>query len=137
MADVQKYKEEDGPSQSCETTNKAEVMFFTNRQQVYKCRLSEFDDSKASLLGDYLPSKEKGGIEDQRPRLRGIQGQLPVLRQVQEGRQGALVAVGARQLPAVGGGGVGITNLPRYRCRSIPAAGALLKEEDGEQMRLM
>ena len=57
MADVQKYKEEDGPSQSFETTNRAEVMFFTNRQQVYKCRLSEFDDSKASVLGDYLPSK--------------------------------------------------------------------------------
>ena len=57
MADVQKYKEEDGPSQSFETTNRAEVMFFTNRQQVYKCRLSEFDDSKASLLGDYLPSR--------------------------------------------------------------------------------
>ena len=57
MADVQKYKEEDGPSQSFETTNKAEVMFFTNKQQVYKCRLSEFDDTKASALGDYLPSK--------------------------------------------------------------------------------
>ena len=30
-----------------------------------------------------------------------------------------------------------ITNLPRYRCRTIPAAGALLKEEDGDQMRLL
>ena len=30
-----------------------------------------------------------------------------------------------------------ITNLPRYRCRTIPAAGAILKEEDGEQMRLL
>ena len=30
-----------------------------------------------------------------------------------------------------------ITNLPRYRCRSLPAAGALLKEEDGDQMRLL
>ena len=60
MADVQKYREEDAPSQSFETTNRAEVMFFTNRQQVYKCRLSEFDDSKASLLGDYLPSRQSG-----------------------------------------------------------------------------
>ena len=49
MADVQKYKEEDGPSQSCETTNKAEVMFFTNRQQVYKCRLSEFEIGRAHV----------------------------------------------------------------------------------------
>ena len=30
-----------------------------------------------------------------------------------------------------------LTNLPRYRCRAIPAAGALLREEDGEQMRLL
>ena len=30
-----------------------------------------------------------------------------------------------------------ITNLGRYRCRAIPAAGALLKEEDGEQMKLL
>ena len=30
-----------------------------------------------------------------------------------------------------------ITNLPRYRCRAVPAAGALLREEDGEQMRLL
>ena len=30
-----------------------------------------------------------------------------------------------------------ITNLPRYRCRTIPAAGALLREEDGEQLRLL
>ena len=32
-------------------------MFFTSRQQVYKCRLSDFDDAKASVLGDYLPTK--------------------------------------------------------------------------------
>ena len=30
-----------------------------------------------------------------------------------------------------------ITNLPRYRCRAIPAAGALIREEDGDQMRLL
>lgn len=57
MADVQKYKEEDGPFRSAETTNREEILFFTNRQQVYKCRLSDFDDTKASALGDYLPSK--------------------------------------------------------------------------------
>ena len=57
VADTQKYKEDDGPLQTLETTNRAEVMFFTSRQQVYKCRLADFDDSKASVLGDYLPSK--------------------------------------------------------------------------------
>jgi DNA gyrase subunit A len=33
------------------------MMFFTDRCQVYKARLSEFDDTKASVLGDYLPAK--------------------------------------------------------------------------------
>ena len=53
----QKYKEGDGPRQSFETTSAAEIMFFTDKCQVYKTRLSEFDDTKASVLGDYLPAK--------------------------------------------------------------------------------
>ena len=57
MSSEQKYKEGDGPSQSFETTSAAEIMFFTDKCQVYKTRLSEFDDSKASVLGDYLPAK--------------------------------------------------------------------------------
>ena len=57
MSSDQKYKEGDGPSQSFETTSAAEIMFFTDKCQVYKTRLSEFDDSKASVLGDYLPAK--------------------------------------------------------------------------------
>ena len=57
MNAVQKYKEGDGLSQSFETHSAAEVMFFTDRCQVYKARLSDFDDSKASVLGDYLPAK--------------------------------------------------------------------------------
>ena len=57
MSGAQKYKEGDGLRQSFETTSRAEVMFFTDRCQVYKTRLSEFDDSKASVLGDYLPAK--------------------------------------------------------------------------------
>ena len=57
MNDVQKYKEGDGPSQYFETGNRSEIMFFTDRCQVYKCRLSDFDDAKASVLGDYLPGK--------------------------------------------------------------------------------
>ena len=57
MSGEQKYKEGDGPRQSFETTSAAEIMFFTDKCQVYKTRLSEFDDTKASVLGDYLPAK--------------------------------------------------------------------------------
>jgi len=57
MASDQKYKEGDGPSQMWESTNKAELLVFTDKQQCYKTRLSDFDDSKASVLGDYLPTK--------------------------------------------------------------------------------
>ena len=53
----QKYKEGDALAQSFETSNAAEVMFFTDRCQVYKTRLSDFDDTKASALGDYLPAR--------------------------------------------------------------------------------
>ena len=59
MSGEQKYKEGDGPGQQAEATNAAEVMFFTDRCQVYKTRLGEFDDAKASVLGDYLPTKLK------------------------------------------------------------------------------
>ena len=57
MGGEQKYKEGDGLRQSFETTSAAEIMFFTDKCQVYKTRLSEFDDTKASVLGDYLPAK--------------------------------------------------------------------------------
>ena len=59
MSGEQKYKEGDGPRQSFETTSNSELMLFTDRCQVYKVRLSEFEDSKASVLGDYLPAKLK------------------------------------------------------------------------------
>ncbi len=57
MASEQKYKEGDGLAQSWEANNKDELMVFTDRQQCYKARLSDFADTKASALGDYLPSK--------------------------------------------------------------------------------
>ena len=57
MSGEQKYKEGDGLRQTFETTSNAEIMFFTDKCQVYKTRLGEFEDSKASLLGDYLPGK--------------------------------------------------------------------------------
>lgn len=57
MADTQKLKEGDAVRQSFETTNNAEVIFFTNKQQAYKCRMNGFDDTKASAMGDFLPAK--------------------------------------------------------------------------------
>jgi len=206
MADTQKYKEEDGLRSSAETTSKAEVMFFTNRQQVYKCRLTDFEDTKASALGDYLPSKL--GMEDgesvidmvlpgdysgamlfffengkaarvdlsayattsNRRRLTGAysdKSPLIALVHLKEDRELALYSTEPRALifhtallaPKATRTTQGvqvmtlkpkyrlaevkpleetsITNLPRYRCRSIPAAGALIREEDGDQMRLL
>ncbi len=57
MSGEQKFKEGDSLSFSRETTNKAEFLVFTDRYQCYKSRLSDFDDGKASQLGDYLPQK--------------------------------------------------------------------------------
>lgn len=59
MNSEQKYKEGDALRQGFETTSNAEAMFFTDKCQVYKIRLGEFDDAKASVLGDYLPTKLK------------------------------------------------------------------------------
>ena len=57
MSSDQKFKEGDSLRQSFETTSNAEIMFFTDQHQVYKTRLGEFEDSKASVLGEYLPAK--------------------------------------------------------------------------------
>ena len=57
MSGEQKFKEGDQLSFSQETTNRAEVLVFTDQHQCYKTRLSEFEDCKASLLGEYLPQK--------------------------------------------------------------------------------
>ena len=208
MADTQKYKEEDGLRQSAETTNKAEVMFFTDRQQVYKCRLNDFEDTKASALGDYLPSKlgmdpeekvismvlpgdytgallfffENGkaarvelsayATTSNRRKLTGAysdKSPLASLLYLREDRELVLYSDEVRALifntallapkstrttqgvqvmtlkPKYHLSEVrtledsSITNLGRYRCRSLPAAGAILKEEDGDnqQMQLL
>ena len=57
MSGEQKFKEGDSLSFSQEATNKAEFLVFTDKFQCYKSRLSDFDDGKASQLGDYLPQK--------------------------------------------------------------------------------
>ena len=57
MSQDHKLKEGDEVVWSIEATNKSEIIFFTSMQQAYKARLYDFDDSKASVLGDYLPAK--------------------------------------------------------------------------------
>ena len=56
-ASDQKFKDGDDLHQTLDATNKQEIMFFTDKQQVYKAHLYDFDDTKASVLGEYLPSK--------------------------------------------------------------------------------
>ncbi len=57
MSGEHKLKENDEIIMAVETTNSTELMFFTNKCQVYKTRANEFDDTKASVLGDYVGTK--------------------------------------------------------------------------------
>ncbi len=57
MSGEQKLKEGDAVTVQMETHNTAEALFFTNRHQVYKCRLGDFEDGKASQMGEYLPAR--------------------------------------------------------------------------------
>ena len=57
MSSTQKLKDGDEIAQTVETTNSAELLFFTNKCQVYKSRACDFDDTKASVLGDYVAAK--------------------------------------------------------------------------------
>ncbi|MBQ2326369.1 MAG: topoisomerase IV [Clostridia bacterium] len=57
MGGDQKYKESDGLRMTMASSNKQEIIFLTDKAQAYKAKLYEFDDSKASVLGDYLPQK--------------------------------------------------------------------------------
>ena len=57
MSGEQKFKEGDELAFSRETTNRDELLVFTDKFQCYKGRLSDFADGKASQLGDYLPQK--------------------------------------------------------------------------------
>ena len=57
MSGEQKFKEGDSLRFSQEASNRTELLVFTDKQQCYKSRLSDFDDGKASQLGDYLPQK--------------------------------------------------------------------------------
>ena len=57
MSGDQKLKEGDVMTQQKNATNRTELLFFTDRAQVYKTRAAAFDDTKASVLGDYVPVK--------------------------------------------------------------------------------
>ena len=201
----QKYKEGDALAQSFETSNAAEVMFFTDRCQVYKTRLSDFDDTKASALGDYLPAKlgmdegesvvymvlpgdyrgwmlfffENGKAAkvelsayrttSNRRKLTGAYSDKSPLRTALCLREDCELAVysteprvlvfstallGSKTTRATQGIAVltlkkkftldyacpaeatGIANLARYRARSLPAVGALLKAEDSDEKQI-
>lgn len=57
MSGEQKLKEGDKMLPEIECSNKNELLFFTNMQQVYKAKVDDFPDTKASVLGEYVPSK--------------------------------------------------------------------------------
>ena len=205
MSGEQKFKEGDALRQSFETTNAAELLFFTDRQQVYKTRASEFGETKASALGDYLPAKlgmdegenviyltlagdysgfmlflfENGkaakvplsayATTSNRRRLTGAysdKAPLTAMLALGEDTELALYTSEPRCLlmhtasltpkttrstqgvavmtikpkyrlervaPAAE---TGITNPARYRTRTLPAAGALLKAEDSDEKQL-
>ena len=201
----QKYKEGDALAQSFETSNAAEVMFFTDKCQVYKTRLSDFDDTKASALGDYLPARlgmdegesvvymvlpgdyrgwmlfffENGKAAkvelstyrttSNRRKLTGAYSDKSPLRTALCLREDCELAVysteprvlvfstallGSKTTRATQGVAVltlkkkftldyacpaeatGIANLARYRARSLPAVGALLKAEDSDEKQI-
>ena len=202
MSGEQKFKEGDSLRFSRETTNKAEFLVFTDKFQCYKSRLSDFDDGKASLLGDYLPQKLgfepgenltallfcgdykgfvlfffengkaakvplsayetktnrkklTGAYSDKSPLVKALaldtdeqmvvystDGRAAIFSTAQllpkttRNTQG--VAVMSLKKKAVLSDAVllehsGITNQSRYRTKTIPSAGALLKEEDSPE----
>ena len=57
MSGEQKFKEGDSLARTVETSNRAEILVFTDQFQCYKAKLNDFADGKASQLGDYLPQK--------------------------------------------------------------------------------
>ncbi len=205
MSGEQKFKEGDSLRETVETTSNAELMFFTDQCQVYKTRAGEFADSKASLLGDYLPAKlgmdsgenviamvlpgdysghvlfffangKAARVElkayattSNRRKLTGAysdKSPLVALRVVQQEEELVLYSTEPRALifntallspkstRATQGVAVmtmkpkfhlervaavaetGIVNHSRYRVRSVPAAGALVRSEDSDEKQL-
>ena len=57
MSGEQKLKEGDEIVSTIESTNATELLFFSSKAQVYKAKTSDFAEGKASLLGEYIPTK--------------------------------------------------------------------------------
>ena len=205
MSGEQKFKEGDSLAFSRETNNKAEILVFSDQFQCYKSKLSDFEDGKASLLGDYLPQKlgmdpgetvrqvilpgdykgfvlfffENGKVakvplsayetKANRRRLTGAYSDKSPLKAVlslQEDDQVAIYTTDGRavvvptklMLPKTTRSTIGVSvvtlkkkatvenamllsesgivNASRYRCRTIPTAGALIKEEDSLEKQI-
>ena len=205
MSGEQKYKEGDGPAVSFESSNSREILFLTDRQQMYKARVADFEDGKASVLGLYLPTRlqmdegegviamidpgdyskhllivfengkaariELGAYETKTNRRKLINAYsdkspavavLPIEEEtdlaVFASDDRVVVFNTAQILPkstrSTQGVGVmalkkgrkvvrvlplkdsAIQNVSRYRVRSLPAAGALLRSEDREEQQL-
>lgn len=205
MGGEQKFKENDGLLLSFEATNRDELLIFTDRQQCYKVKVSDFEDTKASALGTYLPSHlgmdpgenviymvnardykssllfffENGKAarvpvsayetKSSRRKLTGAYSDKSPLKSVIELTEDIEVAVYStdgraiifntaliapkttrstqgvsvmslkprhRLKKAIPLSASGIQNASRYRVRNLPAAGALLREEDMEEKQL-
>jgi DNA gyrase subunit A len=205
MSGEQKFKEGDSLPFCVETSNKAELLVFTSMYQCYKTRLSDFEDGKASQLGDYLPQKlgmdpgetvlqvvlpgdYKGFVifffengkaakvplsayetktnrrrliaafsdksplvgaivlnEDKQVVLYSSDGRAAIISTAQllpkttKNTQGVAVMSLKKkaQLTAVASlEESGIVNASRYRNKTIPTAGALLKEEDSQEKQI-
>ena len=205
MSGEQKFKEGDSLAFAKETSNRAEILVFTDQFQCYKAKLSDFEDTKASALGDYLPQKlgmdpgegvtevifpgdYKGFVlflfangkvakvplnayetKTNRRRLTGaysdksklvraialdtdcqivlyssdnraaIISTALLLPKTTRNTIGVTVMSLKKKATLIGASLLtesGITNASRYRHRSIPTAGALLKEEDGVEKQI-
>ena len=205
MSGEQKYKEGDGLKQSFETTNRASLLVFTDIQQCYKTRLADFEDTKASVLGSYLPTAlkmdegenalyivdpgdysgsllffyENGKVarvelsgyatKTNRKKLTGAysdKSPLKAMLKLDADAQIAVYSTEGRSLvfntallapktskstqgvalmtlkkkysldTAMFADDAAIKNISRYRVKNIPAAGALLKDEDTEVQQL-
>jgi len=205
MSGEQKFKEGDSLKMTVETTNKAELLVFTDKAQCYKTRLSDFEDGKASLLGDYLP--QKLGMEPDEKVLytilpgdykgfmvflfeNGKAARVPLSAYETKTNRRRLTGAYSDKSPLAGAFALdadcqlavyttdgralifstallapkttrntigvnvvslkkkaavshalrleesGITNHSRYRCRTIPGAGALIKEEDSADKQI-
>ena len=70
--DVQTFKEGDSLRQIFDAENRDEIIFITNKCQLYRAKVSDFENVKASVMGEYIPSK-LGMDKDEKPLFMNIQ----------------------------------------------------------------